>query len=171
MRLDWDSCVNHRKRRLKIVWFVLTIFESTTMHLVYPSKFCVAIIFDFSCDDCNTLQNLETMVIQNSEGENKVHYGLCESSDHKRKRCKARRKIKLCDGQPSSQFSLELCRVAWMKTTRRANAMRAQEGPLKLTDTSLKCKESWRKLPLFGIQTGDLLAKPPFRFSLVAISF
>ena len=24
------------------------------MHLVYPSKFCVAIIFDFSCDDCNT---------------------------------------------------------------------------------------------------------------------
>ena len=147
------------------------------MHLVYPpppppqKKLCITIVFDFSCDDCNTLQNLETMIIQNSEGENKVHYGLCESSDHKRKRCKARRKIKLCDGQPSSQFSQELCRVAWMKTTRRANAMRAQEGPLKLTDTSLKYKESWRKLRLLGIQTGDKLAKPPFRFSLVAISF
>ena len=50
--------------------------------------------------------------MQNSEGENKVHYGLSESSDHKRKRCKARRKIQLCDGQPSSQVSQELCRVA-----------------------------------------------------------
>ena len=42
----------------------------------------------------------------------------------------------------------------------------AQEGPLKLTDKrrSLKRKENWRKLLLFGIQTDDKfkLTKPPF---------
>ena len=51
-----------------------------------------------------------------------------------------------------------------MKTTRRANATRAQEGQLKLSDErqSLKHKENWRKLLLLGIQPGDKLAKPPF---------
>ena len=44
-------------------------------------------VFDFSWDDCNTLENLETLVMQNSEGDNKVHHGLYESSDYKR--CKA----------------------------------------------------------------------------------
>ena len=89
---------------------VFTIFTQTIKHLVYPPKLGITIVFNFSWNDCikNTLENLKTMVMQNSEGENKVHYGLCESSDHKRKRCKARRKIKLCDGQASSQFSQEL---------------------------------------------------------------
>ena len=37
---------------------------------------------DFSWDDCNTKEKLETMVMQNLEGGvNKVHYGLCESSE------------------------------------------------------------------------------------------
>ena len=51
-----------------------------------------------------------------------------------------------------------------MKTTRRANATRAQEGQLKLSDErqSLKHKQNWRKLLLLGIQPGDKLAKPPF---------
>ena len=48
-----------------------------------PPKLCITIVFHFSWDDCNTLENLETMVMQNSEGENKVHYGLYESSDYK----------------------------------------------------------------------------------------
>ena len=52
-----------------------------------PPKLCITIVFDFSWDDCNTLENLETLVMQNSEGENKVHHGLYESSDYKR--CKA----------------------------------------------------------------------------------
>ena len=51
-----------------------------------------------------------------------------------------------------------------MKTTRRANVTRAQEGQLKLSDErqSLKHKQNWRKLLLLGIQPGDKLAKPPF---------
>ena len=66
---------------------VFTIFTQTIMHLVYPPKLCITIVFDFSWDDCNTLENLETLVMQNSEGENKVRHGLYESSDYKR--CKA----------------------------------------------------------------------------------
>ena len=34
------------------------------MHLVYPLKFCITILFDFSWDDCNTQEKLETMVMQ-----------------------------------------------------------------------------------------------------------
>ena len=34
------------------------------MHLVYPLKFCNSILFDFSWDDCNTQEKLETMVMQ-----------------------------------------------------------------------------------------------------------
>ena len=54
------------------------------MHLVYASKCCITIVFDFSCDDCNLLENLKTMVMQNSEGENKLHYVLSKSSNYKR---------------------------------------------------------------------------------------
>ena len=42
------------------------------MHLVPPpppKKLSITIVFDFSWDDCNTPENLETMVMQNSEGE------------------------------------------------------------------------------------------------------
>ena len=65
---------------------VFTIFTQTIKHLVYPPKLGITIVFDFSWNDYikNTLENLETMVMQNSEGENKVHYGLYESSDYKR---------------------------------------------------------------------------------------
>ena len=66
---------------------VFTIFTQTIMHLVCPPKLGITIVFDFSWDDCNTLENLETLVMQHSEGENKVHYGLYESSDYKQ--CKA----------------------------------------------------------------------------------
>ena len=38
------------------------------MHLVYFPKFCITIIFDFSWDDCNTQEKLETMVMQNFRG-------------------------------------------------------------------------------------------------------
>ena len=34
------------------------------MHLVYPPKFCITILFDFSWDDCNTQEKLETMVME-----------------------------------------------------------------------------------------------------------
>ena len=51
-------------------------------------------VFDFSSDDCNTPEKLETMVIQfylfifffggggGVEGINKVHYGLCENGEY-----------------------------------------------------------------------------------------
>ena len=68
------------------------------MHLVYPPKLCITIVSDFSWDDCNTLENLETMVMQNSEGENKVHYGLYESSDYKR--CKVCVKLSCLTDNP-----------------------------------------------------------------------
>ena len=51
------------------------------MDLVYPPKFCITILFDLSWDDSNTLEKLETVVMQffcGGEGVNKMHYGLCE---------------------------------------------------------------------------------------------
>ena len=91
-----------------------------------------------------------------------MHYGLRESSDYKRKRCKLSYLTE--NLQCSSQVSQELCWVALMKTTRRVNVTRAQEGQLKLTDKrqSLKHKENGRKLLLLGLQPSDKLAKPPF---------
>ena len=43
---------------------LFTIFTLTTMHLVYPPKFCIAIAFDFSWNDWNTQEKLETMFMQ-----------------------------------------------------------------------------------------------------------
>ena len=40
-----------------------------------PSKFCITIVFNFSWDDCNTREKLETMAMQ-SLGATKVDYGL-----------------------------------------------------------------------------------------------
>ena len=39
------------------------------MHLVYPPKFCITVVFDFSWDDSDTLEKLETMVMQNFRGQ------------------------------------------------------------------------------------------------------
>ena len=50
------------------------------MKLVYQPEFCVTIVFDFSWDDCNTQEKLETVVMQNY-GVNKLHYGLCENGE------------------------------------------------------------------------------------------
>ena len=36
------------------------------MRLVEPPTFCITIVLDFSWDDCNTQEKLETMVMQNS---------------------------------------------------------------------------------------------------------
>ena len=101
------------------------------------------------------------MVMQNSEGENKVHYGLYESSDYKR--CKVCVKLSyltdnLVPRSPRSCAGLRKWRL------RDGPTQRAQEGPLKLPEErqSLKRKENWRRLLLLGIQTGDTLAKPPF---------
>ena len=48
-----------------------------------PKKFCKTVVLDFPWDNCNTKEKLETMVMQNlgGGGVNKVHYGLCESSE------------------------------------------------------------------------------------------
>ena len=43
-------------------------------------KFCITIVFDFSWDDYNTQEKLETMVMQ-ILGVNKMHYGLCENGE------------------------------------------------------------------------------------------
>ena len=52
-------------------WFVFHIHQfliDHIMHLVYFPKFYITIIFDFSWDDCNTQEKLETMVMQNFRG-------------------------------------------------------------------------------------------------------
>ena len=59
------------------------------MYLVSRPKFCITIVFDFSWDDCNTQEKLQTMVTQifffwgggGGEGLNKMHYGLCENGE------------------------------------------------------------------------------------------
>ena len=38
------------------------------MQLVYPQKFYITVVLDFSLDDCNTLEKLETTVMQNFGG-------------------------------------------------------------------------------------------------------
>ena len=53
------------------------------MYLVYPPKFCITIVFDISWDNSDTLEKLETMVMKNFRGANKVHYNLCENGDYK----------------------------------------------------------------------------------------
>ena len=96
------------------------------------------------------------MVMQNSEGENKVHHGLYESSDYKRR--------KVCVKLSYLTDNLVPRSPKWSKWRLRDRpTRRAQEGPLKLPDErqSLK-RKNWRKLLLLGIQTGDKLAKPPF---------
>ena len=34
------------------------------MYYVYPQKFCLSIVFNFCCDDCNTQEKLKTMLLQ-----------------------------------------------------------------------------------------------------------
>ena len=46
-------------------------FHMTIMHLVYPPRLSITIVFDFSWDDCCKIQG----------GGNKVYYGLCESGE------------------------------------------------------------------------------------------
>ena len=58
------------------------IFTETIMHLVSPlPKKCITIVFDFSRDDSNTQDKLETIDMQFFLWRvvNKVHYGLCEN--------------------------------------------------------------------------------------------
>ena len=54
------------------------------MHLVYPSKFCVTFVLDYSWDDSNTQGKLETVVAKYCE-VNMVHYGLCENGERNTK--------------------------------------------------------------------------------------
>ena len=60
------------------------------MHLVYPQKFCITIVFDFLCDDLPTYlpeigRNRYTKFGRGGGGgggwPNKVHHGLCENGE------------------------------------------------------------------------------------------
>ena len=56
------------------------------MHLVYPPKFCTTVAFDFSWNDWNSQEKLETMIMQfggggGEGGVNKVQYGLCKNGE------------------------------------------------------------------------------------------
>ena len=54
------------------------------MHLVYLQNLCITIVFDFSWGDCNTQENLETMVTPflRGGGGYKVRYGLRENNEY-----------------------------------------------------------------------------------------
>ena len=49
------------------------------MHLVYPPKFCIDIVSNFSCVVQSPQETSKTMAIQTFGGVYKVHYGLCEN--------------------------------------------------------------------------------------------
>ena len=55
------------------------------MHLVYLPQFFTTIVFNWFWDDCNTQEKLETIVMQNFGGVNKIHYGLCENGEYGKK--------------------------------------------------------------------------------------
>ena len=41
-----------------------------------PPNFCITIVFSFLLDDCYTQQRLETKVMENSGGVNRVYYAF-----------------------------------------------------------------------------------------------
>ena len=51
------------------------------MYLVYPPKFCITIVFDFSWDDCKFPGEIGNNGSAKFWEVNKVHYGLCENGD------------------------------------------------------------------------------------------
>ena len=47
-----------------IFWnYEFTISTETIMHLIYPPKFCLTLVFDFFREDCNTQEKLKTMAM------------------------------------------------------------------------------------------------------------
>lgn len=59
------SAIRHNKEPVSRAVSEFTIFTMTIMHLVYPRKFCITIVFDFSWDDCYFQEKLEIIVMQN----------------------------------------------------------------------------------------------------------
>ena len=56
------------------------------MHLVYPLKFCITILFHFSWDDCKTREKLDTIVWQNIILEvNYMYYSLSKRGKYENK--------------------------------------------------------------------------------------
>ena len=56
------------------------------LDLVYPSPpqkkhVCISIVFKLSWDDCKFQENLETMLMQNFWGVNKVYYGKVQGAN------------------------------------------------------------------------------------------
>ena len=56
-----------------------------SVNLVYPLKFCIAIVFAFSWDDCNAQEKLKTMLMQKLWGLNKMCYGQYSAWQRRRK--------------------------------------------------------------------------------------
>ena len=54
------------------------------MQLVYLQNLCITIVFDFSWGDCNTQENLETMVTLffGGGGGYEVRYGLGDNKEY-----------------------------------------------------------------------------------------
>ena len=64
--------ITHSKHRLgQFATSTLSI-----MHFVYPQKLCISIVFN---DLQSSQEKLETILVQNFLGINKVHYGQCGS--------------------------------------------------------------------------------------------
>jgi len=43
---------------------IIRHFHILHKHLIWPPKFCISIVFNFSWDDCNTQEKWETKVMQ-----------------------------------------------------------------------------------------------------------
>ena len=52
------------------------------MYLIWPPKFCISMVFNFSWDGCNTQEKKKSKIMEKflgggGVGANKVHYGRC----------------------------------------------------------------------------------------------
>ena len=74
-----NPTTEHKKNKERLLTHTIHHFLIDHNAPCLCPELCVTIVFDFSWDDCNTLEKLETMHA-NFWGVKKVHYGLCESS-------------------------------------------------------------------------------------------
>ena len=92
LTFPWHLCSTSKitlLQNLNFKWEVKIIvgnwcFFLFTLPIIPKSCIHVSIVFNFSWDDCNTQEKLETLVIQNffeGRGLNKVYYEQCENGE------------------------------------------------------------------------------------------
>ena len=60
--------IKYKQHLCKTLISLIHHFHIDHNALCLPPKVCITIVFDFSWDDCDTLEKLETMVMRNFRG-------------------------------------------------------------------------------------------------------